>query len=103
MNVGGDGVAALTRLQQMQLRCDAEALDIEVASTAMIVPEPVAKVDLLQSVMWIEAVRNFLIRRNTVTMLPECTLSEKGNVVMVCWPSTQTTPILIAWMANTRN
>jgi len=33
---------------------------------------------------------------------PECTLSEKGNVVMVYWPSTQTTPILIPWTVNTR-
>ncbi len=34
---------------------------------------------------------------------PECTLSERGNVVMVYWPSTQTTPRLIPWTASTRN
>jgi hypothetical protein len=34
---------------------------------------------------------------------PVCTLSQKGNVVMVYWPSTQTTPRLIPWTLNTRN
>jgi hypothetical protein len=34
---------------------------------------------------------------------PECTLSQKGDVVMVYWPSTQTTPRLIPWTANARN
>jgi hypothetical protein len=33
---------------------------------------------------------------------PECTLSVKGNVVMVYWPSTQTTPRLIPWTADIR-
>jgi WD40 repeat protein len=33
---------------------------------------------------------------------PECTLSAKGNVVMVYWPSTQTTPRLIPWTADIR-
>lgn len=34
---------------------------------------------------------------------PECVLSAKGNVVMVYWPSTQTTPRIIPWTPNARN
>jgi hypothetical protein len=34
---------------------------------------------------------------------PQCTLSQKGDVVMVYWPSTKTTPKLIPWTAPNRN
>jgi hypothetical protein len=34
---------------------------------------------------------------------PQCTLTQKGDVVMVYWPSTKTTPRLIPWAANSHN